>query len=84
MDYIGNNTIANVILKKVPEELFGKKLSEAHLLREKDILILLVERRAVEVEAARSEPVLMPGDRLTVFGPYHNISQVFQAEERFS
>ena len=42
MDYIGNNTIANVILKKVPEELFGKKLSEAHLLREKDILILLV------------------------------------------
>ena len=83
MDYIGHDSIANVILKKVPENLRGKTLAEARLKQEHNIMILLVERGGIRQEAAKADTVFMDGDRLTVFGRYSEISHVFQAEERF-
>lgn len=83
MDYIGHDSIANVILKEVPEPLVGRTLAESRLKQEHGIQVLLVERGGIKVERAKADTVFQPGDRLTVFGTYKEISQVFQAEERF-
>ena len=83
MDYIGHDSIANVILKKIPEHLQHKTLAESRLKQEHSILVLLVERDGFKPEAAVAGTVFRPGDRLTVFGRYDEISRVFQAEERF-
>lgn len=83
MDYIGHDSIANVIVKEVPEELAGKTLAESRLKQEHSIQVLVVERNGIKMERAKAETVFMPGDRLTVFGPYKEILQVFRAEERF-
>lgn len=84
MDYIGHVSIANVLLKEVPENLRGKTLAESSLKKEHNITVLLVERGGIDVETASADTVFQPGDRLTVFGHYRTISHVFQAEERFS
>lgn len=83
MDYIGHDSIANVILKEVPESLQLKTLAESRLKQEHSIIVLLVERDGFKPEAAVAGTVFRPGDRLTVFGRYDEISRVFQAEERF-
>ena len=83
MDYIGNDSIANVILKEVPEPLQNKTLAQTQLKQEHNIIVLLVERNGIKPEAAAAGTVFRPGDRLTVFGRYSEISHVFQAEERF-
>lgn len=83
MDYIGDDSIANVILKEVPEPLRGKTLAESGLRHDHGILVMLVERDGFKGEPGRQDTVFRPGDRLTVFGRYSEISQVFKAEERF-
>ena len=75
MDYIGHD--------KIPEHLQHKTLAESRLKQEHSILVLLVERDGFKPEAAVAGTVFRPGDRLTVFGRYDEISRVFQAEERF-
>lgn len=83
MDYIGHESIANVILKEVPEELQGKTLAQSRLKQDHNLMVLLVERDGIKQEAAKADTVFKPGDRLTVFGRYSEISHVFHAEERF-
>ena len=83
MDYIGQETIAQVSLNEVPEELQNKPLSESGLKTEHNIMVMLVEREGVDVEAANADTVFRPGDKLTVFGNYKAISNVFKAKERF-
>jgi K+/H+ antiporter YhaU regulatory subunit KhtT len=84
MDYIGNDSIANVILKEVPEAFRGKTLAELELKSRYNIMVMLVERDGYKVEQATASTVFLPGDRLTVFGRYKTIVSVFQAYERFS
>ena len=83
MDYIGHESIANVILKEVPEELQGKSLAQSRLKQNHNLMVLLIERDGIRQEAAKADTVFMPGDRITVFGRYSEISRVFHAEERF-
>ena len=84
MDYIGHESIANVILQEVPEAFRGKTLAELELKSRYNIMVMLVERDGYKVEQASASTVFLPGDRLTVFGRYKTIVSVFQALERFS
>ena len=84
MDYIGRETIAQVTLNKVPEELAGKPLSESGLKSDHNILVMLVEPKGGKAEPAGADTVFQPEDKLTVFGNYAAISRVFRARERFS
>ena len=84
MDYIGKETIAQVTLNEVPEELANKPLSESGLKAEHNILVMLVEPRGGQAEPVSAQTVFRPGDKLTVFGNYATISRVFHARERFS
>ena len=83
MDYIGQETIAQVTLHEVPADLRDKPLSASGLKTEKNILVMLVEPLGKKAEPATAQTVFQPGDKLTVFGDYATISQVFQARERF-
>lgn len=83
IDYIGKSTIALVNLVAVPEELRDKPLSEADL-RQRGVMVLLIERGGAEAEPAVGSSLLIDGDRLTVFGDYGEICACFQAKERFS
>ena len=84
MDYIGQETIAQVTLREVPEDLQGKALSESGLKEKHNILVMLVETDGSKAQPAYAQTVFRPGDKLTVFGDYATISRVFHARERFS
>ena len=84
MDYIGEDTIAQVTLYEVPEELKGVPLSKSGLKTKQNILVMLVEPKGGKAEPAGADTVFQPEDKLTVFGNYAAISRVFRARERFS
>ena len=84
MDYIGQESIAQVTLNEVPEELRGKVLAESGLKTDHNILVMLVEPRGGKAEPANAQTVFQVGDKLTVFGDYAAISRIFHAKERFS
>lgn len=84
MDYIGQETIAQVSLNEVPEALQDKPLSESGLKADHGILVMLVEESGRKAEPPTAQTVFHPGDKLTVFGNYAAICKVFEARERFS
>ncbi len=84
MDYIGQESIAQVTLNEVPEELQDKSLAESGLKADHNILVMLVEPQGGRAQPATAATVFQAGDKLTVFGDYATISRVFHARERFS
>ena len=84
MDYIGQESIAQVTLHEVPEEFQDKPLSASGLKTDHNILVMLVESNGRNAEPATAQTVFHPGDKLTVFGDYRTISRVFHARERFN
>ena len=84
IDYIGRNSIAQVSLREVPEELAGVALSQTGLKTEKNILVLLIETPGLPAQPATADTVFSAGDKLTVFGRYEEICRVFHARERFT
>ena len=83
LDYIGEDSIAQVILHDVPESLRDLPLSETGLKPNHNILVMLLERKGGKAEPPNAQTVFLPGDKLTVFGNYRTISKVFEAKERF-
>ena len=84
MDYIGQETIAQVTLREVPEDLQGKALSESGLKENHNILVMLVEKPRKKAVPAGADTVFEVGDKLTVFGDYATICKSFHARERFA
>ena len=83
IDYIGEETIALVTLLSVPEAMQDKSLSRLNLRAEQNILVLLVEKPGQKAVPAGADTVFADGDKLTVFGDYARIRQVFEAREQF-
>ena len=80
LDYIGDESIVQVVLKQVPERYAGKRLADTGIKAEHNILVMLVDRdRTVP---ATADTVFRAGDKLTVFGNYATICRVFEAQER--
>ncbi|MBQ2154619.1 MAG: TrkA C-terminal domain-containing protein [Oscillospiraceae bacterium] len=84
IDQIAKYCIAQVTLNTVPEEYRGKPLSETGLKQERNILVLLVERKDAKPTSVGAGTVLLPGDRITVFGNYVSVCEAFHAKERFA
>jgi hypothetical protein len=83
MDYLGEETIAQVTLKHIPEEYLGVTLSEMKLRENTGILVMLVEHQGSKAEPAGADTVFAVGDKLTVFGDYAAICRTFHAKESF-
>ena len=84
VDYIGKDSIAVVTLNDVPQELRDKPLRDTGLRTEKNILVMLVERKSKKAEPASADTVFQKGDKLTVFGGYADICKAFSAKEQFT
>ena len=84
VDYIGEDSIAVVTLRQVPEEYRDLPLSQTGLKSESSLLVMLIEHPGEKAAPAAADSVLRPGDKLTVFGSYETIQKVFQARERFT
>ena len=84
LDYIGQDSIALVTLKDIPEEYQGVPLSETGLRADTGILVMLVESGGKKAEPAGADTIFRVGDKLTVFGDYATICSAFHARERFT
>ena len=84
LDYIGQDSIAQVTMREVPESLKGKTLSQSGLRTEHNILVMFVEGTKGKAIPVTGDMEFWAGDKLTVFGDYKTISRVFEARERFS
>ena len=84
IDQMGTQTVARVTLHVVPEPLWEKTLAESDLRSAHNILVLMLEREDGTNEAPSPETLFRAGDRVTVFGDYKEVCEVFQAKERFS
>ena len=84
IDYLGEDSIAQVTLVNVPEALKDKPLMKSGLKPEHNILVMLTERKGKKPQAANAHTVIRPGDKLTVFGDYQTICHVFEASEHFN
>lgn len=83
MDYIGEDSIAQVTLVEVPEQYREKPLAKTSLKADHNILVMLVEKPGKKPVPAGAKTVMEAGDKLTVFGNYKTISVVFDAKEHF-
>ena len=83
LDYLGQDTIALVSLREVPEDMDGKTLSEIGLRAKENILVMLLERDNNKAMPAGPDTMFLPGDKLTVFGSYKSICRVFQVSKEF-
>ena len=84
IDHVGGETIAQVTLRHIPEQLRDLPLAQTGLKQDWNILVLLVEQKGKKATAALARTVFHDGDRLTVFGDYSQICTVFEARERFT
>lgn len=84
VDQMGKQTIARVIIHKVPEALADKTLAKSGIRAAHNLIVLMVERENGSHENPTAKTVFENGDRVTVFGDYKEILTVFQAKERFS
>ena len=84
IDYISQDSIAKVRLKEVPEEFKGKALAELDLRTKYNVLVMLVERADHTVVPADGNTVFCEGDKLTMFGNYKVMTNMFHATEMFN
>lgn len=80
LDYIGEDSIVQVVLKQVPQKFAGKRLADTGIKSEHNILVMLVDRD--KTTPATADTVFQVGDKLTVFGNYATVCRVFEAQER--
>jgi len=80
LDYIGDDSIVQIILNHVPEKFTDKPLSETGIKPEHNLLVMLVERD--KPMTVKADTVFQIGDKITVFGKYKTICDVFEAQER--
>ena len=81
--HIGGDSVAQVILKNIPDELAGKTLAQMDLRTAGSILVMLVEHKKTGTAPAVADTVFLSGDTLTVFGNYKDICRIFNAKEQF-
>ena len=84
LDYLGEDSIAQVTLVEVPEAFREKTLARINFRAEHDLMVMLIEKPGKKAVPAGAKTVMEAGDKLTVFGDYKKIAAVFEAEERFS
>ena len=84
VDNIGTESIAQVILRHIPDEYRGISLADTRLRAETGILVMLVEHKDSKPVPAQADTVFEIGDKLTVFGDYKVICKTFHAREHFA
>ena len=77
VDNYGEYAVCNVTLNNLPDSIRNKTLEAADLKRQNNIIVLILTRKEISIEVTRYTR-FEAGDKLTVFGPYTNIKEIFQ------
>ena len=77
----GPNTLMEVVVNEVPQELDGVPMKESHLVDRYKIQIIIIKRDN-EYLFVDKDMVVKKGDIVTLFGPYVNIKHLFQNTEQ--
>ena len=77
----GPNTLMEVVVNEVPQELDGVPMKESHLVDRYKIQIIIIKRDN-EYLFVDKDMVVQKGDIVTLFGPYVNIKHLFQNAEK--
>lgn len=83
IDYIGEDSIAQVLVRHVPEPLQDVTLAQSGLRAKENLLVMLLERGGKKPAPPTAVTIFNDGDKLTVFGNYRTICRVFEARESF-
>jgi len=84
LDYIGQDSIALVHLKNVPERFRGRDLAQMDFRDKQGLIVLLVEHPSGDIETPRGYTMFQDGDKVTVFGKNRAIAKTFNVKEKFS
>jgi len=76
----GQIAMVEIYVDEVPKELANVSLEKARLKDKYDINVVFIERKNEYLNVDK-DSVIMKGDRVTVFGPYHNVKMLFSKEE---
>jgi len=76
----GSIALVEVYVEEVPKELENVTLENARLTDKYDINVGFIERKNQYLNVDK-DTIIMKGDILTVFGPYHNVKMLFTKEE---
>ena len=77
----GPNTLMEVVVNEVPQELDGVPMKESHLVDRYKIQIIIIKRDN-EYLFVDKDMVVQKGDIVTLFGPYVNIKHLFQNADK--
>ena len=83
LDYLGEDSIAQVKIVEVPAAFREMPLAKMGLKADYNILVMLIEKPGKKAVAAGAQTVFNTGDKLTVFGDYKKICKAFEATEHF-
>ena len=82
MENYGDTVLANVCLNHVPEILNDVKLSEASLMSEHNVMVVLIKNRSGDAKQATADSVLKKNNIGTVLGKLKDIKSVFQNTDK--
>ena len=77
----GPNTLMEVVVNEVPQELDGVPMKESHLVDRYKIQIIIIKRDN-EYLFVDKDMIVKKGDVVTLFGPYVNIKHLFHNAEK--
>ena len=77
----GPNTLMEVVVNEVPQELDGVPMKDSHLVDRYKIQIIIIKRDN-EYLFVDKDMVVQKGDIVTLFGPYVNIKHLFQNADK--
>ena len=77
----GQNTLMEVVVNEVPQELDGVSMKDSHLVDRYKIQIIIIKRDN-EYLFVDKDMAVKKGDVVTLFGPYVNIKHLFNNAEK--
>ncbi len=76
----GSIALVEVYVEDVPEDLRDVSLEDAHLKDKYNITVCFIERKD-EYLTVNKDTVIQKGDKVSLFGPYHNIKMLFKNDD---
>ncbi len=77
LDFYHDKIIAQVFIKKLPDELRGKTLAESDIKNRYEVQIMLINRQGEALLGVSGDAVLQDGDAITVYADSKKLEELF-------
>ncbi len=83
LDYYGDRAIVEIRITEVPEALSGKTLAEAEMKKKYGLHVFVIKRAHETRHEVGPDDMLLPGDRIVLFGALNTIHELFSMRPSF-